>query len=509
MSDNGPGGATLAPLPSCLGLNPLTATTPWRPRTLAESDIPEMHIRMHKSLALPSLLALSVATWLVAGCSSGSMNATSANTPTGTSFVIGTDAPMDSVTSFSVQLQSITATDAGGNTVQLISGSPTVDFARFNGLQTLLSLNNVPVGTYTNVTVTLGPATIGYLDTSSTGAPTIQTMQATLTTNTVSVTLKNPLVVANAAAPVGLHVDFSLRKSIQVDSNGQITGQVTPTFIVDTVGPDDSGARIDEYTAAVVSVDANAQTFVLQGPHGTQITVAVNGQTEWDDNATLSDLIAGSSIVQISGKLDMTTGDLDADEIDILSQEGFYASGQVTYVTPASGAATNFDLYVRGLLPATTGLAQGQIATVDLTGNEKFSIYWMHDALTQFLFNSSTMLPGQDVAVGGPASGATDPNNVSVHRVVLRDWGFNGTIVPGSVNTSNNTFQMQVKGFAGILIPETVTVYIAGGTEYRDGLGDMSGLDTTTNVRVVGVLLKDPATGNAILVAHYVDSQDN
>ena len=309
-------------------------------------------------------------------------------------------------------------------------------------------------------------------------------------------------------APVGLHVDFNLRKSIQVDSTGQITGQVTPTFKVGTVGTDHAGAHIDEYTAAVVSVDTGSQTFVLQGTHGDQITVAVSGQTEWDGNATLSDLTS-NSIVQVSGKLDKTTGDLDADEVEILSQQGFYASGQVTYVTPASGAATSFDMYVRGLLPATTGLTLGQIAQVNLTGSENFSIYWMHDAMTQFLFSSNLMLPGQDVAVGGPATGATDPNNVTVHRVVLRNWGFNGTIVPGSVNTSNNTFQMQVNGFAGILIPQTVTVYIAGETEYRDGLADLGGLDTTTNVRVVGVLLKSPTTGNPILVAHYVDSQDN
>ena len=46
---------------------------------------------------------------------------------------------------------------------------------------------------------------------------------------------------------------------------------------------------------------------------------------------------------------------IDADEVAILSQNGFYADGQVTYVTPASGAATSFDPDMRGLLPASTG----------------------------------------------------------------------------------------------------------------------------------------------------------
>lgn len=453
---------------------------------------------------------MSAAMLLVAGCSNGSSMSptTPANTPTGPAFVVGTDAPMASVTSFMVQLQSVNALDANGNSVPLISGTPTVDFARYNGLQTLLNLNNVPAGTYTSVSITLGStATLGYLNVTGTGAPTIQTMNATLTSQTANVTLANPLVVTTGSAPVGLRVDFNLGKSIQVDSTGQITGQVTPTFSIDSVGVDDSGAHIDEYTSAVVSVDASGQSFVVQGTHGDQITVSVNGQTEWDGDASLSNLTT-SSIVQVSGKLDKVVGTLDADEVEILSQQGFYASGQVTYVTPASGTATSFDMYVRGLLPTTTGLTLGQLATVDLTGTEKFSIYWMHDALAQFLFNAGGIMPGQDVAVGGPASGAVNAQSVTVHRVVLRNWGFNGTVVPGSEDSGNNTFQIKVDGFAGVLIPSNVTVYIGGNAEFRDGWTGFGNIVDNAKVRVVGVLLKDPMTGNPVLVGHYVDSQN-
>ena len=136
--------------------------------------------------------------------------------------------------------------------------------------------------------------------------------------------------------------------------------------------------------------------------------------------------------MQVSGELDRADATIDADEVAILSQNGFFADGQVTYVTPASGAATSFDLYVRGLLPTTTGLSLGQIAQVDLTGQENFFIYRLHNTLSQFLFNSSLLLPGQAVAIGGPASGATNSQAVSVKRVVLRHWGYNGTVVAGS-----------------------------------------------------------------------------
>ena len=163
----------------------------------------------------------------------------------------------------------------------------------------------------------------------------------------------------------------------------------------------DPGAYIDEFDTAVLTTDTTTNSFTIQGPHGRQFTVNVTGSTEWDGDATLSSLNA-NSIVQISGTLDRADATIDADEVALLSDSGFYAAGQVTYVTPTSGPATSFDLYVRGTLPANTGISDGNIATVDLSGSEKYYIYWMHGPLAQFFFNSSGLLPGQHVAVGGP-----------------------------------------------------------------------------------------------------------
>jgi hypothetical protein len=385
----------------------------------------------------------------------------------------------------------------------LISGTPTVDFARFNGLQTLLDMNDVPAGSYTGVTITLGPATLAYLNTSS-SVPTITTETASLTTSTVTYTTPTPIVVSQSG-PAGLHLDFDLRKSILVDSNGQITGQVTPTFHVSAVGPSDSGAYIDEFDAAVVSVNVAGQSFVVQGPHGRQFTVNVTGNTEWDNGESISSLTT-SSIVCVSGELDKLDYTIDADEVAILSQNGFYADGQVTYVTQASGSpASSFDMYVRGVLPSTTGISLGQIAQVNLTGSENFFIYRMHNTLTQFLFNANNMLAGQDVAIGGPASGAANSQAVSTKRVVLRHWGYNGTVVAGSINAGANTFQMQVNGFVGLLIPQTVTVYVSSDTTFRDGLTALSSVTASSNVRAVGLLVKDPISGQTVLLARYVD----
>jgi len=463
----------------------------------------------HGSLFPAVFLALTIAAaFLLAGCSNSGA--------TGPAYAIGTDAPMASVASFQVQIQSVELTDASGNTASLVNGTPTVDFARYNGLQTLLDMNDVPAGTYTGVTITLGPATLGYLNTGttppsiSTYSTTSTTNPLTLTTSSVVATLDKPLVVTTGGVPVGLRMDFDLQKSIGVDANGNITGTVTPTFHVNTVANTDSAAHIDELIAAVVTPPAattEPQSFVVQGPHGEQFTINTTASTEWDGTSSLSALTT-SSIVLVAGQLDKADQTLDADEVAIISQSGFYAAGLVTYVTPATGLASSFDLYTRAVLPDNTGVQLGNIAQVNLTGNENYSIYWMHNQLAQFLFNQSGLLAGQEVAVGGPASGAANASAVTVNHVMLRHWGYIGTVVPGSQNSGNGTFQIQVNGFAGVVIPQTVTVYIAGKTDYRYGCGQFSNLTDNAPVRVVGVLLKNPTTGLPVLVARHVDGFD-
>jgi len=462
------------------------------------------HRRIFSVLTLAApLLVLAL---LVAGC--GIVNTITGTTGsnTGSAFVIGTDAPVASVVSFNATISSVDAITADGTSVSLVSGNPTIDFARYNGLQTLMDMNNVAAGTYTQIAVTFSSATIGYLQTQTGAPPAVQTMNATFTNPTYTQTLANPLVVAQSG-PVGIRMDFRLDKSIQV-SGGAITGDVDPVLDIPAVGPSDPGAYIDEFDAGVVNPTLSAQSFTIQGPHGRVFTVNVNGSTEWDNGEGLSNLTS-TSIVQISGVLDRADSTIDADEVAILSQNGFYAGGLITDVMPSSGAATNFQMYVRGTLPANgDGITDGTIAQVDLTGSEKFFIYWMHNKLTQFLFNPSTLLAGQHVTVGGALSGAANEQALSVKRVVLRHWGFNGTVVANSPDTSTGTFQMTVNGFAGVLIPQTVTVYTFPGTSFRGGLSGVGDVSSATEVRVVGLLIKDPTSGNSVILARYVDELD-
>jgi hypothetical protein len=65
---------------------------------------------------------------------------------------------------------------------------------------------------------------------------------------------------------------------------------------------------------------------------------------------------------------------------------------------------------------------------------------------------------------------------------------------------------MTVNGFAGLLIPQTVTVYTGTGTSWRMGFSNIGDVAGSTDVRVVGLLLEDPTSGDTILLARYVDN---
>jgi hypothetical protein len=454
---------------------------------------------------------------LACGCGGGSSNSTTTMQPqSGSVFVTGTDAPLPSVLSFQVDITGMTVSDGTNPPVSVLSGTQTVDFARLNGLHTLLDLNTIPTGTYTSVNVTLANPQIGYLKVTNpqTNPPTRPTITTLNGTTTPAVTLSQSSVTLNLASPltvnagdiIGLSFEFDLRHSIQVDQNGQFTGVVNPTLDLKAVTPSDADASIDDFIAGVVSVTASNNSFVIQGPHGHQFTVNVNDQTEWEDGEGLSNLTS-TSIVEISGTLDRTSKAILADTVAIVSQDSFYAGGLVTFVDPATGTANDFDLYVRNTLPSGTGFQSGQISTIDLTGNEKFFIYWWHNRFTNMFFNSSLLVAGQHVSIGGPFSNGA----VTVKRVVLRHEGHTGAWVVGSTNVGASTFQFNSNGLAGVLFNGPVTVYCTPFTVFRGGLtglGDLTG-NAAISLRVVGLVLKDPISSQPVFVARIVEKLAN
>ena len=439
-------------------------------------------------------------------CNSASMSSgTGSNNPPPASAglaVYGQDAPVASVISFQLTLTGLTASD-GVNTTTLLSSPQTVDFARLTGLRTLLDLNMSPPGSYTSVTLTFSNPVISYVDT-TTNPPSVSTLNGTLTTSSITVLMNPPLVLTSSDLN-GLRIDFDMHQSLQVDLNGQITGTVVPTFDIRQVDPSKAEAEIDDLRGGVVSVDTTDQSFVMQIPNGRQITVQIGPSTTTDSGDDLTTFTTNTTVL-VSGEFNRTTMVLQADEVSVLSQDRFAADGVTTNVQPPTASDTMIGMYVRRALPANASFPPNTIDPFDLPSNAKYMICRLNLPITQLLFNSTNLITGQNITVGGAIN---NDSSLTVKRVVLHRQGVFGPWNPGSTQIQNGntgTFQITEQGIVGVLLNNTALTVLTSNATQFDGLSGLSALSGTQSIplHVVGLLLQDPATGGPVFVANRV-----
>src|SRR5271155_5486455 len=452
------------------------------------------------------VFAAFLAALALSSCGGGGGVGTTSTQSQASIYTVGTDAALPSVVSCELTVSGITLYN-GTTNVSVLSQTPQiVDFAQLSGLHQLLDLTSVPTGTYTSTTITIATPVIGFIDT-SVNPPVVNTINGTLSQSSVTVNFANPVMVSDADL-FGLRMEFDLRKSLAVDGSGQVTGAVNPVFEAALLNSTDSQVAIDDFHGGVVGV-TGANTFTIQGPHGRQWTVTTNDNTMLDDpNAPVSSFTT-NTIVEVSGVLDPVTHGIDASEVEVVSNNNFFMGGLLTSVRPATGPATQADLYVRELLPAVNGVSDGQIETLDLNGSEKYMIEHINLPLTTLLFNNSELAAGQRVGIGGALSTSNGTTTLTVHRVVLRRQGQAGGWVPGSTIVQNNnagTFQLNDQWTAGVLLPQPLTVMTTNDTNFINlsGLAALQGTQPIA-IRVVGFVLINQATGQAVMVARSVE----
>jgi hypothetical protein len=445
-----------------------------------------------------------LAALMLSSCGGSGMGAT-ATQGQASVYTVGTDAPLPSVVSCEVTVSGITLFN-GTTNVSVLSQPQIVDFAQLSGLHQLLDLTAVPTGTYTSATITIASPQIGFIDT-SVNPPVINTMNGTLSESSVTVNFAQPVMVSDADL-FGLRMEFDLRKSLATDGNGQVTGAVNPVFEVALLNSTDSQVSVDDFHGGVVGV-TGASTFTIQGPHGRQWNVTTNDNTMLDDPSIAVSSFTTNTIVEVSGVLDPVTHDIDASEVEVVSNNGFFTGGLFTSIRPPSGPATQADLYVRELLPAVNGISDGQIQTLALNGSEKYMIEHINLPLTTLLFNNSELAAGQRVGIGGALTTNNGTSTLTVHRVVLRRQGQAGAWVPGSTMVQNNnagTFQLNDQWTAGVLLPQPLTVMTTNDTNFINlsGLAALQGTQPIS-LRVVGFILINQATGQPVMVARSVE----
>lgn len=440
-------------------------------------------------------------------CSCGGSSSASNPGSTGQAsvFTIGTDAPLPSVVSCQIMVTGVTINNGTSN-ISVLTNPQVVDFAQLSGLHQLIDLNAVPTGTYTSATVTLASPVIGFIDTTQ-NPPVISTINGTLSNSSVTVNFANPFVM-NDNDLVGLRMEFDIRKSLATDGSRQVTGAVNPVMNMQLLAATDSEVSIDDFHGGVVGVTGDS-SFVIQGPKGRQWTVQTNANTIFDDPNDPISSFTTSTIVEVSGTLDPVTKDIDATEVEVVSNDGFFLAGLFTSIRPPSGPATAADLFVRTELPDINGISDGQITTLTLNGSEQYRIANIKNPITTLLFNNLALAAGQSVAVGGKLTTTNGSSSLVVHRVVLRRQGQAGTLVPGQTviqNGNQGSFELTDNWTAGVLLPAPLTVLTTNATNFIN-LSGLSGLtgSQATPLRVVGFILIDPTSGSPVMVARIVE----
>lgn len=452
------------------------------------------------------VFACLLAAFGLAACGGGSYGTNGGGgggTQSASVFTIGTDAPLPSVVSCLVTVSGITLSN-GSTDVSVLSSPQVVDFAQLSGLHQLIDLQSVPTGTYTSATVTLSAAQIGYIDTTQ-NPPAISTITGTLSPASATVTFAKPFVLQSADL-VGLRMEFDLRKSIQVDSSGNVTGVINPTFEMALRDAADAEVSIDDFDAGVTSV-ISPTMFTVQGPAGRTWTVQTAPTTAMDDPTIPENSFTTNTIVSISGTLDRVSHYIDATEVEVVSNDHFVLGGLFTSIRPPSGAATAADLYVRRELPAINGINDGDITTLTLDGSEVYRIGHISLPLTTLLFNNSMLAAGQRVDVGGKVVTTNGATTLTPHRVVLRRQGQEGNLHANSVVIQSGnvgSFGLDDNGTAGVLLPSPLTVMTTNQTIFS-GVSGLSGLTDTVPLRVVGYVLVNSQTGKAVLIATAVE----
>jgi Domain of unknown function (DUF4382) len=469
---------------------------------------------MKRVLALSLFFAVTGLTLVACGGGSGSASF-STHPQAGAVYVTGEDAPLSSVVSLNLTINSITLTGKS-NSPQLVSSPITVDFARLVGLRTPLGFNAVPADTYSSATFVLSSPVIDYISAAS--PPQVTALNGTFTsptsispqTTSVTVSFPTPMIVgANGLA--GLHTEFDIRQSLAVDGTGQITGLITPVMFIQAVRAIDPEGQITDLTGTIASVNTAANLFVLQGPFGHQFTIEVNGSTIFNPGFTLAGLPTSGGFVALQGTMQQD-GSILASEVEFITTDAAFVSGRVLAINPTSGPVQTVTLWVGETGGGTSALVD-TVQTIDVSGVTTYDINFFND--TWFsptnLFGNSSMLVGQRIFIGGAFNSSTfTPDLIS-----LRRQGVSGSVVPASVTVSSGnagTFQLLNTGLLGYLVSGPLTVKTGAGTLFFQGnsntvtLTDLQTASASAPVPVVvrGLVLKDTTSGDPVLWAHRV-----
>lgn len=484
--------------------------------------------RDRERLMLKRMLAVGLAAVIMASCGGN-------NTPSprvlgkGALITFIGDTPASDVLSLRTTVTGMTLKQEGTtNKVTVFPSSSTttslvkIDFASLRDFTTVLTVAAVPETTYDEVILTFSAMQIVLYDPSK--DPPIRVVNAKLSTTTPVIPIQPALTVTKDGV-FALRLDFDILRSIEVDPNGEVNGNVTPVLSAASVESIEGQGfgELDDLVGFVRTVSpystghnfTGAFTLQLLAGTGPAVTVNLTSSTELFGVSALNQLETGR-VVEVDAVVDedgnMVAKTVEVEDRAVLADEKLAFLGSVLSVTrDYSGNVVQFSFYVREEEPDNSGyvpLDSVVVVNVSSTTNLQYSSRSAN--FVSLPFDATAVAPGQELIVHGKYTRRTEePTTVDANTIYLKLQTVQGNLsslvqvgsdgktggfwftpsltllqdAPILVFTNNETVFTEVLGL-GQLAPEA-TLLVRGLPFYQTQAGTINGVTVPAGTLVI------------------------
>jgi hypothetical protein len=454
---------------------------------------------------LRTVAAATLATVLTAALAAcGGSNGTSTTQPpvtaqkTSVQVNIG-DAPSDWMLAFSMNISSMSLTGSNGSAA-VVSTSVPVEMMHLMGTMQPLNMVNAPQGTYTAASITIGSATVMYMD------PTTKAAVQKTISGPISATVSFGTPVTVGSTPMAMGFDLDLSKSVTMDSGGNMA--MNPVFHV-TSGMQGSGNPMDpsnggiqEMMGAVSSVSGSS--FGMMSMQAAQsLTFATNSSTVFE-GTSMSGMNNGMLLI-VDATL-QSDGSLMATKVQsMMNSAGVMGGGVITAVT--GQPPTSLTMVMQN--GAGSGMMSSAFAagvTIDMNGSTTYEIDQDNMDMSSLpftpAFDSSNIHAGQSVMPisssammaggmgGGMMGGGNMAGTITATGVELEPQGISGTVATAITSGGQTSFTMALPtgcAFYTLTGATSVTIYQQPKTVISTGSSIASG----STVHAFGLMFFD------------------
>lgn len=448
----------------------------------------ETVLRISATTAAVVGVAMVLASLLTAcgGSGSASTPSTTSN-PTATTAVqvnMG-DSPSDWMLGFSMSVSSMTLTGSNGSAT-VVSASMPMEMMHLMGTMQPLAMVSAPQGSYTGATVTIGSATVTYMD------PTTKTIAQQTIQGPMKASVTFPSAVTVNSTPMAMNFDLNLASSV-TGTSGNFT--MNPNFTM-TFGQQGSGnagdyvdGGINEMMGSVSSVSGNSFSMTSLQSAGT-FNFATNSSTVFSGVTTSMGGMTSGMLVLVNATL-QSDGSLMATEVRSMGASGgMMGGGVITSETPTTNPTSLTMVMQNGTGSGMMSSYLSEGATVNLSSSTTYEMNKDGIDMSGLRFtpafdashiyvgqsvmpvSSGGMMSGSGGMGGGMMGGMSLAGTITASEVVLMPQGITGTSSSALTSGAVTSFDIALpsgSAFNSLTGATSVTVYQQANTIMEGG----------------------------------------